>query len=382
MKKLNPILFVLGATLPAWASAQDTALQCTLVQDNAMRLACYDKVYGSQLPPARALQNPANQPKASLDLVQSVNSSVEKKEGTIVFSPPDATVKEGYVPSQELIDATDAYTPLSRLYDLDENNPRGILSVREHEPMYLMPAWYNASPNYHPTSPSRGTTTEEKFSDQKRLEAKMQVSFKTKLMEGLFKTRADVWFGFTQKSDWQLWNQGKESAPFRNNDYAPELLITQPVKANLPLGGKLRVAGVGFIHQSNGQSRPQSRSWNRVYGMAGLEWGKLTVIPRVWMRAFDQSGDDDDNPDIMDYMGYGDLKLQYRFNDQQTLSSVLRYNPRSGKGAVEAGYTFPIKGKLKAYVRGFHGYGDSLIDYNHKQTGLGIGLMLKDWDGF
>ena len=210
----------------------------------------------------------------------------------------------------------------------------------------------------------------------------MQVSFKTKLLEDLFKTRADVWFGFTQKSDWQLWNQGKESAPFRNNDYAPELLITQPVKANLPLGGKLRVAGVGFIHQSNGQSRPQSRSWNRVYGMAGLEWGKLTVIPRVWMRAFDQSGDDDDNPDIMDYMGYGDLKLQYRFNDQQTLSSVLRYNPRSGKGAVEAGYTFPIKGKLKAYVRGFHGYGDSLIDYNHKQTGLGIGLMLKDWDGF
>ena len=116
--------------------------------------------------------------------------------------------------------------------------------------------------------------------------------------------------------------------------------------------------------------------------MAGMEWGKLTVIPRVWMRAFDQSGEDDDNPDISDYMGYGDLKMQYRFNDQQTLSGTFRLNPKTGKGAMEVGYTFPIKGKLKMYAQGFHGYGESLIDYNKKQTGIGLGLMLNDWDGF
>ncbi|MDU5726766.1 MAG: phospholipase A, partial [Neisseria sp.] len=44
-------------------------------------------------------------------------------------------------------------------------------------------------------------------------------------------------------------------------------------------------------------------------------------------------------------------------------------------------YTFPIKGKLKGVVRGFHGYGESLIDYNHKQNGIGFGLMFNDWDG-
>ena len=49
---------------------------------------------------------------------------------------------------------------------------------------------------------------------------------------------------------------------------------------------------------------------------------------------------------------------------------------------MEVGYTFPIKGKLKMYAQGFHGYGESLIDYNKKQTGIGLGLMLNDWDGF
>ena len=140
--------------------------------------------------------------------------------------------------------------------------------------------------------------------------------------------------------------------------------------------------GVGFAHQSNGQSRPESRSWNKVYAMAGMEWGKLTVIPRVWMRLFDSRGEDNDNPDLTKYLGYGDVKLQYRLNDKHNFSTTLRYNPKSGYGAAEAAYTFPIKGKLQGVVRGFHGYGESLIDYNHKQSGIGFGLMFNGWDGF
>lgn len=82
--------------------------------------------------------------------------------------------------------------------------------------------------------------------------------------------------------------------------------------------------------------------------MAGMEWGKLTVIPRVWMRAFDQKGDDDDNPDINKYMGYGDLKVQYRFNDKQNVYSVLRYNPKSGRGALKRPILSPSKANSKA----------------------------------
>ena len=105
-------------------------------------------------------------------------------------------------------------------------------------------------------------------------------------------------------------------------------------------------------------------------------------MPRVWATAFNGNGSDNDNPDIADYMGYGDLKLLYRFNDRQNISTTMRYNPKTGKGAVKAGYTFPLKGKLKGYVQGFHGYGENLLDYNHKHNSIGFGLMFNDWDGF
>ena len=378
MYKYRFLLFAVAAALPAAAVANDAALQCTLLQDNALRLACYDKVFAAQLPPEQPLSEHEADGKPQLDVVQSVRQSIGNKEATLVFDTPEGQAE----PSQELADAAAAYTPLSQMYDLDANDPHGILTVREHNPMYLMPVWYNSSPNYAPSSPTRGVALQERFSDQKRIETKMQVSFKSKIAEDLFKSRADLWFGYTQKSDWQIYNQGRRSAPFRNTDYEPEIFITQPVKAQLPWGGRLRMLGVGFAHQSNGQSRPESRSWNKVYAMAGMEWGKLTVIPRVWMRLFDSSGKDNDNPDLTKYLGYGDVKLQYRLNDKHNFSTTLRYNPKSGYGAAEAAYTFPIKGKLQGVVRGFHGYGESLIDYNHKQSGIGFGLMFNGWDGF
>ena len=378
MYKYRFLLFAVAAALPAAAVANDAALQCTLLQDNALRLACYDKVFAAQLPPEQPLSEHEADGKPQLDVVQSVRQSIGNKEATLVFDTPEGQAE----PSQELADAAAAYTPLSQMYDLDANDPYGILTVREHNPMYLMPVWYNSSPNYAPSSPTRGAALQERFSDQKRIETKMQVSFKSKIAEDLFKSRADLWFGYTQKSDWQIYNQGRRSAPFRNTDYEPEIFITQPVKAQLPWGGRLRMLGVGFAHQSNGQSRPESRSWNKVYAMAGMEWDKLTVIPRVWMRLFDSSGEDNDNPDLTKYLGYGDVKLQYRLNDKHNFSTTLRYNPKSGYGAAEAAYTFPIKGKLQGVVRGFHGYGESLIDYNHKQSGIGFGLMFNGWDGF
>ena len=346
--------------LPTNAPANSPAIpvsdaqSCVAISDPATRLACYDRAYTA---PNQA------EPK-SIDIAQSHAASKAAQSPQIVFAEPSAG---------------EIYSPLSQQYDLDKNNENGIFSIREHEPMYILPAWYRSSPNYTPSTPTRGVAIDAVHTQQKRIETKMQISLKTKIAEDLFGTHADLWAGYTQQSNWQVYNRGKKSAPFRNSDYAPELFITQPVKANLPFGGKLRMLGVGYIHQSNGQSQPLSRSWNRIYAMAGMEWGKLSVIPRIWAR-LDPGADKDDNPDIMRYMGYGDLRLAYQFDNKHALSGTLRYNPKHNKGAVQLNYTFPLKGNLKGYVQGFYGYGESLIDYNHKQKGIGVGLMFNGWD--
>ena len=346
--------------LPTNAPANSPAIpvsdaqSCVAISDPATRLACYDRAYTA---PNQA------EPK-SIDIAQSHAASKAAQSPQIVFAEPSAG---------------EIYSPLSQQYDLDKNNENGVFSIREHEPMYIMPAWYRSSPNYTPSTPTRGVAIDAVHTQQKRIETKMQISLKTKIAEDLFGTHADLWAGYTQQSNWQVYNRGKKSAPFRNSDYAPELFITQPVKANLPFGGKLRMLGVGYIHQSNGQSQPLSRSWNRIYAMAGMEWGKLSVIPRIWAR-LDPGADKDDNPDIMHYMGYGDLRIAYQFNNKHALSSTLRYNPKHSKGAVQLNYTFPLKGNLKGYVQGFYGYGESLIDYNHKQKGIGLGIMFNGWD--
>lgn len=357
--RLIPLLLALSATPATWAASTDAA-QCTAIADNAERLACYDRLFQTA-PSAEPTAVTANE--------------------TATAAPADNNT-ENATPAAKPIAVAAEISPLSQMYDLDENAPEGILSVREHNHMYLMPLWYNTNPNYAPSSPTRGTADDSVSKEQKHAEAKLQLSFKTKIAQDLLGTRADLWFGYTQKSNWQVWNQGYKSAPFRNTDYMPEIFLTQPTNIPLPFGGRLRMVGAGMMHQSNGKNGELSRSWNRAYAMAGMEWGKLTVIPRVWARIFNEGDIKDDNPDITRYMGHGDLKLQYRFNDRQMVESTLRLNTQTGKGAVDFGYAFPLRGKLKAYARAFHGYGENLLDYNHKQNGFGIGLMMEQWDGF
>lgn len=376
--------------------ATHLAYSCAQIQDNYQRLACFDRIYTPDSSSSTQsfiqpdIQSEENQrelmTQSNLDLLQQPHIALPTTQKIPIKSSLD--LKESYLASKKThspqiilsSESTISESPLSALYDLDQNSDDGLLSVREHNPMYILPIWYNSSPNYTPQSPTRGITYSEIQSQQKRLETKMQISFKTKLMEDLLKTRADLWFGYTQQSNWQIFNQGRKSAPFRNTDYSPELFLTQPVKSRLPFGGQLRMLGFGIIHQSNGQSRPLSRSWNRAYIMAGAEWGKLSAVTRLWSR-LDKKDQNDDNPNIGQYLGYGDLRLAYHFNDYHNLTSTLRYNPHHQKGALQLDYSFQLRGKLKAYLQFFHGYGENLSDYNHRQTGIGLGLTFQNWDG-
>lgn len=277
-------------------------------------------------------------------------------------------------------EALDKYTPLSLAFDLDKNSERGLWTARPHYANYILPYHYNTKPNYHPTSPSLGSAS---FSEDemRKIEVKYQLSLKTKAAQNLFGTDADLWIGYTQQSHWQTYNENN-SRPFRAHDYQPEVFLTQPVVAELPFNGKLRMLGVGAIHHSNGESDPVSRSWNRLYAMGGAEWGKLTVVPSVWISMPKREGSkESDNPDLTDYYGFGNVKFLYRFDDGKNIGGTVRLNPLTGKGAVQLDYVKPIGRGVSGYAQVFHGYGQNLIDYNHEATSFGVGVMLNDWMG-
>ncbi|UXZ05402.1 phospholipase A [Moraxella nasicaprae] len=348
--------------------------ECSSLINDAMRLACYDSLAQGQVPSFIA-------PKRQIELSSTLKSTVSGNR-QVVYAAEDSKQAQPISSNdtKALQTAADRYTPLSLAFDLDRNNT-GLWSARPHNPMYILPLYFNANPNRHPSTPSQEQVDYNQHQMQIP-ELKFQLSVKAKAAENLLGTDADLWVGYTQQSHWQVYNENN-SRPFRAHDYQPEVFVTQPVKADLPFGGQLRMLGAGLVHHSNGEKDPLSRSWNRAYVMAGMEWDKLTVMPRLWARVADGEGKGkkNDNPDIMDYYGYGDVKFLYQLNSGGNISGTARYNPGSNRGALQLDYVHPIDKGISTYVQLFQGYGQSLIDYNKKTTGIGIGVMLNDWMG-
>lgn len=381
--------------------------ECSQVQFSSARLACFDKVAEQGMTPTYTTT------KQPLDLVKTFKTAISGNPQVILSEASDTnptvngnggntsigfllqtpddnddldtvslTKREAQVLEDVGVTQTDIerYTPLSLSYDLDQNSERGTWTVRPYRPTYILPLFYTFDPNLNPSSPSQDRQ-DYTSNDIRNTELKFQMSLKTKVAEDLFGTSADMWFGYTQESHWQVFNEDN-SRPFRSTDYQPEIFLTQPVAANLPFGGRLRMLGAGAIHHSNGQSDPISRSWNRAYLMAGAEWGKFSIVPRLWTRIKNEDSSSEDNPDIEDFMGYGDIKFLYDLPKQQSLSGTLRYNPKTNKGAAQIDYIYPLTRNVNGYVQLFQGYGESIIDYNHENTAIGFGIVLNDWKGF
>jgi phospholipase A1 len=134
---------------------------------------------------------------------------------------------------------------------------------------------------------------------------------------------------------------------------------------------------LGLVHQSNGRAAPLSRSWNRVYAQFGFERGNFTLLAQPWYR-LSESAATDDNPDIQDYLGSGDLRLVYA-DAGHIYSALGRYSFSGRRGGLELEWAFPLIGPLKGYLQLTTGYGESLIDYNHSQTTIGLGVLLLPW---
>ena len=210
--------------------------------------------------------------------------------------------------------------------------------------------------------------------DAKKDEVKFQLSLAFPLWRGILGDNSVLAATYTQRSWWQLSNRGA-SSPFRETNYEPQVFLGWATDYSFA-GWTLRDVELGFNHQSNGRSDPTSRSWNRLYARLMAQNGNYMVEVKPWYR-LPESSSEDDNPDITKYMGYYRLKLGYMLGDS-IFSVQGHYNWNSGYGGAELGWSYPLTEHVRFYTQLFSGYGESLIDYNHRQTRIGMGVTLND----
>lgn len=257
------------------------------------------------------------------------------------------------------------------LWHLDEETRAGRPSVTFHRTNYALVFSYNFSPNQDPWQALDPPKTLVKP------EVTFQLSFKAKIWQDVFGADMDLWVAYTQRSFWQLYDF-EDSSPFRETDYEPEALLNFRTRFSL-LGLKVRFIQVGVNHQSNGQSEPLSRSWNRLVANVGLERGDFSLLVKGWYR-LPESTEGDDNPGMYHYMGYGEI-WGYYFVKKHRLAVMLRDNLdfNENRGAIQIEWSFPLFAQVGGYVQYFLGYGESLLDYDHRVNRIGIGFVLAEW---
>ncbi|MFH1495349.1 MAG: phospholipase A [Pseudomonadota bacterium] len=333
------VLLLLSGMLPLSATG-GVFEQCVAIVPDAERLACYDQVAAQSVLPSPVPAEPEN--------------------GTMAEQRPESLAE------------ADSF--LGKRWELDERSKNGTFRFREYKPVYILPFHHSNNPNQSPTSPAPDHSASSPMPSGST-DVKYQLSFKTKLWEDIFGDNGNLWFGYTQQSHWLLYNS-QVSSPFRETNYEPELIFSLRTDVDLP-GMRWRMLNLGLAHQSNGRGLPLSRSWNRVYAQFGLERDKLTLFVRPWLRLPEHS-EKDDNPDISRFMGNGDVQIDYR-SGENTYSALGRYSLSGNHGALQLSWGFPISRALKGYLQVFSGYGESLIDYNHNQTSIGLGFSLQEW---
>ena len=275
-------------------------------------------------------------------------------------------------------DATDDGTKkvVDERMAIDKSNILKPFTLMAHKPNYILLGAFNAS-GYDATL--YRTQYNDPTIDFKNAEVQFQISIKSPLAIGLFKDTTDIYFAYTNRSFWQLYNKDI-SSPFRETNHEPEAWFQFTPEWEF-MDFKNPLNAFGIKHQSNGKGGVLSRSWNRLFANFVIERENLALSFVPWYR-IKEDEENDDNPDITHFLGHGEVRAVYKL-DQNTFSLMLRNNLESGfsRGAIEAGWSFPLwKYKyFKGYVQYFSGYGESLIDYNRYVNRLGFGILLSDF---
>lgn len=349
---LPQLLGAFGSLWIAVAQAQSADMaQCRSISVDRERLACYDGLAAStgQVARAAAASPPVVAPAAPASMSTST-------VGTTAAAGPGLR-------KPSMIDSAWGFESNSEKY-----------TVGFYRPNYLLVGRYTNNVNMAPYVPLFEAAGKPAVALDST-ESEFQLSFKGRFW-ATDDRRFGLWAAYTQQSQWQVYN-GDLSRPFRETNYMPEVFASYGPDVELGGGFRWKLLNAGFNHQSNGRTDVLSRSWNRIFAEVGIEREDLALSATLWYRLKEDKANDD-NPDITNYYGHGKLSALYRWRGN-SFAAEARGNLSTGKGAVKVGwFSPPLLGPFRGYVQVFSGYGETLIDYNWKQTTVGIGIALND----
>jgi phospholipase A1/A2 len=287
--------------------------ECLSITEEEARLACFDRAVGDAARAAGDVGEPAGAPAGP---GSPAATAAEAPPGSSAEAPGAAGTA-----SPSLIESAWGFLPDSR-----------PAYVRLHEPNYLLFARYTTDVNREPYEPFFEAAEDDY--DFEDVEAKFQLSFKARLAT-THDRRWGLWFAYTQQSQWQVYS-GDISRPFRETNYKPELFAS--FRPAVKLGGLTFNVSTSAIPTSRTAVPIRSRAAGSGCSSKAVSSAATSpLIARAWKR-FRPGDYEDDNPDITDFMGHGQVTALYRRGDN-TFTLMGRGNLGTGKGAAQFTWT-------------------------------------------
>lgn len=218
-------------------------------------------------------------------------------------------------------------------------------------------------------------------------EAQFQISLKVPLVENIFNDKTDLFVAYTQNSFWQVYDND-HSSPFRETNYMPEIFLQWQPDMKID-NSSLKEVQLSLIHQSNGQSIGDSRSWNRIQLNMLIQQQNLFYGVELWKRFKEKQKSSpseakgDDNPNLEHYIGKQKYFLKYELNNYKISLAHQNdiFNYSTSRGNTKLDFVFPsMNSHFDFFIRYFHGYGESLIDYDVKINRISFGIILANWN--
>lgn len=236
-----------------------------------------------------------------------------------------------------------------------------------HDSIKKMPSFSMYNDVYFITGVATNQPISKEFSD-----IKYQISFKQMVTKATLPFNSYLFVTYTQKAFWDVY---KNSSPFGEINFNPAAGLGKPIFKHNRLIGLLEFK---MEHESNGRDSIASRNWNRFSLTYNTTLSKKMILSvEGWIPLTYKES----NPDILDYVGLGEAKLEYTIIPEKLVADItLRKGLKDWNGAASTRLLYKLfnnSGNQYLMLEWFVGHAENLFDYNKYTSMIRLGYVIK-----